>query len=70
MNGASVACYCDTLCQNRGDCCADKDEFCSVTAAAPYCALTNNKKTSAFKNFCGTDLVLLDRFSMARFQPS
>lgn len=55
MDGANVACYCDLDCQSRGDCCADKDEFCSVTAAAPYCAVTNNNRTE-FGGFCGTDL--------------
>ena len=54
-SGATVTCYCDSFCQSRGDCCADKDEFCSVSAAAPYCALTNNNRTE-FGGFCGTDL--------------
>jgi hypothetical protein len=59
-SGTVKSCYCDDLCLQQGDCCADRDEFCTpavtsagIPVAQPACSITSN---SQFKNFCGTDL--------------
>lgn len=49
----TAKCFCDNGCHTRGDCCADRDEFCAPEAVAPACSLTSN---SGYSNFCGTDL--------------
>ena len=50
---AASVCYCDRGCEARGDCCADRQEFCAPETVKPACAVTSN---SGFSNFCGTDL--------------
>jgi hypothetical protein len=49
----TAKCFCDNGCHSRGDCCADRDEFCAPSAAGPACSFTSN---SGYSNFCGTDL--------------
>ncbi len=35
--GTAGSCYCDNLCAQYGDCCADMCEFCASDAADGYC---------------------------------
>src|SRR4051812_35352840 len=51
--GYTKQCNCDQTCQGRGNCCADRDEFCAPAIAKPACSLTSNANYSLF---CGTDL--------------
>jgi hypothetical protein len=46
-------CACDPDCFARGDCCADKHEWCAVSARTPLCTLTGREIDRAL---CGTDL--------------
>ncbi len=47
------ACACDVACLARGDCCADKHEWCAVGERGPICALTAPDVDPAD---CGSDL--------------
>ena len=55
-------CYCDTLCDSKGDCCADKHEWCAPAAAKPFCSLVDEKQKTETAGggsqtlICGTDL--------------
>ena len=47
------SCACDDGCNSRGNCCADRNLYCSASVVAPACSLTSNQHSS---KFCGTDL--------------
>jgi hypothetical protein len=49
-------CYCDSACEQLGDCCADKHEYCAPTRAKPICALVDDTKTPLASQVCGADL--------------
>jgi hypothetical protein len=48
-------CFCDAACESKGDCCADKHEWCAPSTAKPVCSLVDAKK-GANSQICGTDL--------------
>src|SRR5262245_58725516 len=47
------SCFCDEACNARGDCCADRNEYCGPAVSRPACSLTAPNGNA---NFCGTDL--------------
>jgi hypothetical protein len=51
-------CFCDALCETKGDCCADKHEWCAPSTATPICSLVDaiKKPTSQTSQICGSDL--------------
>jgi hypothetical protein len=53
---ATQRCACDDMCNARGDCCSDRNLYCSVSMAAPACSLTSNNVETRGNIFCGTDL--------------
>lgn len=49
-----LRCSCDVACEARGDCCADRHEWCAPVAVRPICGLVNDSRQ--YSRICGTDL--------------
>jgi hypothetical protein len=52
-DAAGLGCDCSDSCLARGNCCMDREEFCTPDIGQPVCSLTAN---AGFGSFCGTDL--------------